>query len=85
MSASLACVAARACQMDRECVDYQQCAVEQTTEAVIRSDERAAVVEQFRTALLDGLDHLDRDQHRRISPGAVADLIERVALEVRGG
>lgn len=78
MSASLACVAARACQMDRECVDYHQCVEEQSRDDAIR----AATVEQFKTALLTGLDGLERDEHRRIGPGDVTDLIERVALEV---
>lgn len=49
---------------------------------VPRLTERQDAVEQFKTALLDGLDDLDRDEHRRISPGAVADLVHRVALEV---
>lgn len=50
-----------------------------------RLQERPRVVEQFRAALLTGLDDLQRDEHRRVSPGDVADLIERVALEVGRG
>lgn len=43
---------------------------------------RTKAVEQFTAALLTGLDELERDQHRRIGPGDVADLVARVALEV---
>lgn len=47
-----------------------------------RTPATKTVADQIRTALLDGLDQLDRDEYRRVSPGDVADLIERVAREV---
>lgn len=43
---------------------------------------RQQTADQFRAALLDGLDQLDRDEYRRVSPGDVADLVHRVAAEV---
>lgn len=44
--------------------------------------ERTRAVEQFTAALLTGLDDLERDQHRRIAPGDVEQLVARVALEL---
>ncbi len=78
------CALAKTCLMDRRCVDYHQCTVEQVTESTVRAHERAKTVEQFTAALLTGLDDLDRDDHwgTLVQPGAVADLIERVTLEV---
>lgn len=48
---------------------------------------RARAVEQFTAALLTGLDDLERDDHwgTLVRPGDVADLVHRVAAEVRGG
>lgn len=45
---------------------------------------RAKAVAQFTTALLAGLDDLERDDHHGtlVRPGDVADLVHRVAAEV---
>lgn len=47
---------------------------------------RNAAVEQFRDALLTGLDDLERHNiGRLVSPGDVADLIARVHHQIGGG
>lgn len=46
-------------------------------------ETRAKTVEQFTAALLTGLDDLERlGDARLLSPGDVADLVHKVALEV---
>lgn len=49
-------------------------------------DERAKTVEQFRAALLDGLEQIERHGNGGgcVGAGDVADLVARVALEVAG-
>lgn len=78
------CALAKTCLMDRRCVDYHQCVVEQVTESTVRAHERAKTVEQFTAALLTGLDELPRHNGDGtcIGAGDVADLVHKVALEV---